>query len=129
MQYFYSRESKIVCSSSSTSQWEIHKEEYAHNEVMEYACNLRFLVKGSHKINFIVDLKHLCIVFNNNMNWRILLVLCPSTPWTKLKNRANSQGFSVFSIQLVILFFQSFILKPSLFFDYLLDFSLFIHFT
>ena len=60
--------------------------------------------------------------------WRILLVLCPSTPWTKLKNRANSQAFSVFSIQLVILFFQSFILKSSLFFDYLLDFSLFYSF-
>ena len=29
---------------------EIHKEEYAHNEVMEYACNHRFLMKGSHKI-------------------------------------------------------------------------------
>ncbi|KAM9707015.1 complement factor H-like isoform 1-T1 [Dama dama] len=29
---------------------EIHKEEYAHNEVVEYACNPRFLMKGSHKI-------------------------------------------------------------------------------
>ncbi|XDB58368.1 hypothetical protein AB1E18_011781 [Capra hircus] len=29
---------------------EIHKEEYAHNEVVEYACNSRFLMKGSHKI-------------------------------------------------------------------------------
>ncbi|KAB0343690.1 hypothetical protein FD754_020616 [Muntiacus muntjak] len=29
---------------------EIHKEEYAHNEVVEYACNPRFLIKGSHKI-------------------------------------------------------------------------------
>uniref|UniRef100_A0A4W2EAT7 Sushi domain-containing protein n=1 Tax=Bos indicus x Bos taurus TaxID=30522 RepID=A0A4W2EAT7_BOBOX len=29
---------------------EMHKEEYAHNEVMEYACNPRFLMKGSHKI-------------------------------------------------------------------------------
>lgn len=28
----------------------MHKEEYAHNEVMEYACNPRFLMKGSHKI-------------------------------------------------------------------------------
>ena len=27
----------------------MHKE-YAHNEVMEYAFNLRFLMKGSHKI-------------------------------------------------------------------------------
>ncbi|KAI4578080.1 hypothetical protein MJG53_010935 [Ovis ammon polii x Ovis aries] len=29
---------------------ETHKEEYAHNEVVEYACNSRFLMKGSHKI-------------------------------------------------------------------------------
>ncbi|XP_055275911.1 complement factor H isoform X2 [Moschus berezovskii] len=29
---------------------ETHKEEYAHNEVVEYACNPRFLMKGSHKI-------------------------------------------------------------------------------
>lgn len=29
---------------------EMHKEEYAHNEVVEYACNPRFLMKGSHKI-------------------------------------------------------------------------------
>lgn len=29
---------------------EIHKEEYAHNEVVEYACNPKFLMKGSHKI-------------------------------------------------------------------------------
>ncbi|KAB0343688.1 hypothetical protein FD754_020614, partial [Muntiacus muntjak] len=29
---------------------EIHKEEYAHNEVVEYACNPRFLMKGSRKI-------------------------------------------------------------------------------
>uniref|UniRef100_A0AAA9T839 Sushi domain-containing protein n=1 Tax=Bos taurus TaxID=9913 RepID=A0AAA9T839_BOVIN len=28
----------------------LHKEEYAHNEVVEYACNPRFLMKGSHKI-------------------------------------------------------------------------------
>ncbi|XP_025141919.3 complement factor H isoform X5 [Bubalus bubalis] len=29
---------------------EIHKEEYAHNEVVEYTCNPKFLMKGSRKI-------------------------------------------------------------------------------